>query len=626
MFFFFDQLNSGVNANFKCSELLYLWIDKTKYKCFENAEFNFSSQFEFHFDGSTIIGKKTGYPNVFENGTICNISAIVGANGVGKSTLLDFVANLSGESRKTFSFERGNGYYIAIYRFDDQIVVKNYTEIKEIACKGNINYIAPIATSRLDEYTNEIFGNTTTVYLSLEDRFTSSFSRKENKSFVPLTPRQINNKSTIFEKNKTPEELFKTLTHNSFSLENLVMSDYLGKNDDIIDYPITASLSFYTTWSLIRKERKNNMIDNILDRGVQNIKIKDTVREYGPSFVLMLNLLNEAKLLNIEQRSGYLLENIMNSYKLSFDKSVDTLTEYLESSYLSYNIKSYFKIAIDEIKVFHKLEKYCVYSGDLTNRVESDTYTCLVEVSRLKSLIEKILSKKYSFIYKYLDIRFEKSEGELARIRHESYLYYLANRTRFFNDANLDIKNNLIILLDEVDVHLHPEWQRTLIKRLISSTERLFVNKNVQLILTSHSPIVLSDMPGKNVVYISYDKNHNRIIEKRDINTFGANIHELYKDSFFFENKLAIGEYARGYIDTLYYRIHNREIEKECAEQAIDIIGERVLKNRLLEAIKQTYSGHETINKTEVDASVIKEIKKQIRQLEQLVNYLENKK
>ena len=626
MFFFFDKLNLVARNNSISSELLYLWIDKTKYKCFDNAEFNFSSQYDFHFDGLSIAGKKIEYPNVFENGSICNISAIVGANGVGKSTLLDFIANLSGEAKKTYSYEKGNGYYIAIYRFGDEIIVKNYTEAEEIPCNGNLNYRTSIAYSCLQENTNEIFRNTTMVYLSLEERTTSSFARKENKTFIPLTSRQINNKSTLFERNKTPEELFKLLTHNTFSLENFVIADYLSMNDGIIDYQIAANLSLVKTWTLIREEHKNSIYDNIFDRGVQNIKIKDDVREYGPSFVLMLNLLNEAKLLTTSKCHDYPLDRIMDNYKLSFDKSIDALTEYLESLYLSNEVKQYFKKAIGEIKVFHKLEKYCVYEGDLENRVESDTYMCVVEIAKLKSLISKIILNKYSFIYKYLDIRFEKSEGELARIKHESYLYYLANRSRFFNDSSLNINDNLVIMLDEIDVHLHPEWQRTLIKRLISIIEKLFIDKNVQIILTTHSPIVLSDIPGKNVIYISYNNKRERIIEKRDINTFGANIHELYNDSFFFENKIAIGEYAKEYINTLYYKIDKHEIGKRCAEQAIEIVGERVLKNRLLEALKQSFYVYEKTDKTKVDDSVIKEIKKQIRQLEQLIEYLENKK
>lgn len=54
-----------------------------------------------------------------------------------------------------------------------------------------------------------------------------------------------------------------------------------------------------------------------------------------------------------------------------------------------------------------------------------------------------------------------------------------------------------IILIDEVDMHLHPSWQRSIIKRL---TETFL---NCQFILTTHSPLVISDY--KHVLVYSLD-------------------------------------------------------------------------------------------------------------------------
>jgi predicted ATP-binding protein involved in virulence len=44
-----------------------------------------------------------------------------------------------------------------------------------------------------------------------------------------------------------------------------------------------------------------------------------------------------------------------------------------------------------------------------------------------------------------------------------------------------------IILIDEVDLHLHPSWQRTLCDRLIETFPKC------QFVLTTHSPLVISD-------------------------------------------------------------------------------------------------------------------------------------
>jgi predicted ATP-binding protein involved in virulence len=55
-----------------------------------------------------------------------------------------------------------------------------------------------------------------------------------------------------------------------------------------------------------------------------------------------------------------------------------------------------------------------------------------------------------------------------------------------------------IILIDEVDLHLHPSWQRSLCDRLIKTFP------NCQFILTTHSPLVISDCKDI-LVYILND-------------------------------------------------------------------------------------------------------------------------
>lgn len=55
-----------------------------------------------------------------------------------------------------------------------------------------------------------------------------------------------------------------------------------------------------------------------------------------------------------------------------------------------------------------------------------------------------------------------------------------------------------IVLIDEVDMHLHPKWQRTLIKNLTETFPRC------QFVLTTHSPLVISD--SKDVLgYLIHD-------------------------------------------------------------------------------------------------------------------------
>ena len=57
-----------------------------------------------------------------------------------------------------------------------------------------------------------------------------------------------------------------------------------------------------------------------------------------------------------------------------------------------------------------------------------------------------------------------------------------------------------IILIDEIDLHLHPQWQR----RVLPALTKTF--PNCQFIVTTHSPQVLSEVPGESVFILENGK------------------------------------------------------------------------------------------------------------------------
>lgn len=71
-----------------------------------------------------------------------------------------------------------------------------------------------------------------------------------------------------------------------------------------------------------------------------------------------------------------------------------------------------------------------------------------------------------------------------------------------------------IILIDELDMHLHPSWQRNLVHRF---TETF---KNCQIILTTHSPLVISDQKDI-LVYLLKDGEIDSLspLFGKDVNT-----------------------------------------------------------------------------------------------------------
>jgi hypothetical protein len=53
---------------------------------------------------------------------------------------------------------------------------------------------------------------------------------------------------------------------------------------------------------------------------------------------------------------------------------------------------------------------------------------------------------------------------------------------------------NLVLLIDELDAHLHPKWQRSIIQALLGVAELLSDKIETQIIATTHSPLILASM------------------------------------------------------------------------------------------------------------------------------------
>lgn len=115
-------------------------------------------------------------------------------------------------------------------------------------------------------------------------------------------------------------------------------------------------------------------------------------------------------------------------------------------------------------------------------------------------------------------------------------------------------KKSIILLFDELDSSFHPKWQQKIIGSLTQFLRVNYPEKKFQVILTTHSPVLLSDIPRENVIFMRKDCN----VETEHNQTFAANIASLYYDSFFME-KGSIGEVARNSIVNLLTTISNRE-------------------------------------------------------------------
>lgn len=217
------------------------------------------------------------------------------------------------------------------------------------------------------------------------------------------------------------------------------------------------------------------------------------------------------------------------------------------------------------------------------------------------------------------------SSGEFQKIGIiSSLIYHLRNLDSVKGGANSKGKfynyENINIMLDEIELYFHPEYQRTFIYDLISRLQKIMFKNitNINITFITHSPFILSDIPSQNIL-----KLENGIPKESDIkNSFASNIHDLLKDEFFLE-KGYMGEFANNKIKDLITTLNEWEEpdnnfdrkEKDDIFKFIQLIGEPLIKRSLLDLYHEKIGLHESeFNLDQIDDEIkrLENLKKRI--------------
>ncbi len=157
---------------------------------------------------------------------------------------------------------------------------------------------------------------------------------------------------------------------------------------------------------------------------------------------------------------------------------------------------------------------------DLKSIVEiiNEVLECFMEgFTNLKVNVEPYLSLTIDKFGKELSV-LQLSQGE------KSLLALLLDITRRFILLNPSLPNPLdghgIILIDEIDLHLHPRMQRRLIKKL----PKIF--KNCQFIISTHSPQIVSEVKPEQLIVLTRGEG-NELDYYRPKQSFGLTSNEV---------------------------------------------------------------------------------------------------
>lgn len=152
------------------------------------------------------------------------------------------------------------------------------------------------------------------------------------------------------------------------------------------------------------------------------------------------------------------------------------------------------------------LERQDIENGEYRAKSEAgEIFTEDEQLATIKRAIEKVFDSGYTNLKvknRPRRVTIEKREGatlkeyelDLLSDGEKCYLAIVASIARLLAMATPQgqdpLESSGIILIDEVDLHLHPEWQLTIVPRLTETFP------NCQFIFTTHSPHVISSIPS----------------------------------------------------------------------------------------------------------------------------------
>ncbi len=197
---------------------------------------------------------------------------------------------------------------------------------------------------------------------------------------------------------------------------------------------------------------------------------------------------------------------------------------------IHYNIESH-SDDIESLKKIKAIEQYVLFLFDQADLVYSSKNGYSLIPLNLFIRYEKksqILKKIIYFFKESLSSDFfnnlyigsenfpliELSTGEISLL------------LRLFNIAN-QIKPNSIVLIDEPELHLHPNWCINYISKL----KQLFNKYDSHFIIATHSPLLVANLNKEDIVVLK--KINNVIINSNiDTGTFGVNIDTVLEQVF----------------------------------------------------------------------------------------------
>lgn len=568
-----------------------------------------------------------------------NISAIVGANGAGKSSIVQLL--LAGINNISKFISTNSGPLTAVKGLDLEIYFHSEhfyrLELKDEKVflfryqEDGCNFVTPESVEQLDteRFFYSMFVNHSLYGFTdrkLNKWLKAIYEHQEHYRFpINISPYRIGGNIDVFR-----EEII--LRHRLLAniLEPISTE---SEQDEFTNMRILApgklaeSICFkYNQTKIQNIKRKlhlsegtdwNNVLQQCYqvlgiqgDAPVVDVQLMGSYRDICHLYIL-------GKLIDIAKRTPHYSKYFGATELLS-------VPEYLQELSLDYS-QTTMKIR----QVINQLNYGDLFELEQLEGESSLTYSVSELSAKLTNFLSRIQDSAGLEIIDFLPPSFIETEillkdsgrfshmssGEKQRINVlGSIAYQLRNINGLIELDGYKYYPHVNIVLDEIELYFHPEMQRTFIKALLDYINKLGLDNLISLNIcfVTHSPFILSDIPTDNILSLPFQENFS------EVNTFGANIHTLLADQFFLKNGF-MGDMANKIIanfsDRLTDEEHNMTPEDfKGALEFISKIGEPLIQDSLILLLQQKKIKQSVDDKSRSD--MVNFLKQQIKKYE----------
>jgi predicted ATP-binding protein involved in virulence len=267
---------------------------------------------------------------------------------------------------------------------------------------------------------------------------------------------------------------------------------------------------------------------------------------------------------------------IKNIGKTKCEEIIDRYFYYLANRQVV-NFQETGKTKANNIVDFEAFSKWFKETEDLENEMRLSN-----NIEYRHPVLETVRQAVYSLLGEdYSSLRFKRGIDkatikklgkeiavELLSDGEKSLLAMVGHLSRRLAEYNPHLEHHLtasaIVLIDEIELHLHPAWQRMIIPRLTKTFP------NCQFIVTTHSPQVLSHVDPECIHILDYDGDN--VVVKRPDSSYGLDSNRILEDI------LGVSKRPQEIQDRmleLFRTINNNDLEsaKEIAKELGDRIG-----------------------------------------------------